>query len=882
MFFSWRWLLLAFAFTLSGGPLFAASARENRDYAAAVAAFQDGMYDRAEAALAQFIKKYPDSARTAEAVLLQSQAEIKQGKFADAIARLTSPDNQAKAGPLADEYFYWTGEGQFQGKIYRNAAQTWIALAQKFPESRRRLEAVVDAAAAFTELAEWRQTVVLLEEDNGVFQRVAQMDPAGEPVVRGKLLLAQAKFELRDFDGASAILEPLPDLPLLSPELRWQSGRLRYQALLAAGNTDGALAVTTNLLQTAQLETNSGWMAESVAMQADALEKLNRMTEAMSAYQENLTSNAPPERQREAVLKIAGLAVTQNQFSSATNALGKFLAQFTNSPAADIASLALGELDLKNCVTPAVATNQLPEVQGRFDGFIGTFTNSPLLGQAYLDRGWCEWFANDLTNSLDDFKTAAQKIAAQQLPPSEDLLVAWFKMGDAQFALGDFTDALENYRAVLDSLNLFPEASATLGDLALYQSLRASLELKDMAGATNALSEIFKKHPAGELAQSSSLLYGESVAGPDDARALFEQVARQAAGSALAPQIGLAIARTYERDRDWGNAITNYENWLAEFPTNDLRPRAGYSLAWSDYQAGNVTNAFSEFTNFVARFPLDGLAPQAQLWVADYFYNAGDYVNAEKNYKYIFQNTNWLASSLVNRTNLFYPAQLMAGRAAAARLGYPDAIRDYFSKLEADTNCPIDLRVQATFEHGRALMLSDSADTNNPLANFAVATNEFYQIVQLYPAGETNAQAWFYIGECNVQLGNYDAATNAYAQVFDSPSANISARSQAQTGFGIALEKKAALASGGEQAALLNLALDNYLKVINENEYNLKHGQPADSFWLKKAYLQAAPLAGMFYDPKVQEKFYKGLEQALPQLTDLVEQKISTLPPGKN
>jgi hypothetical protein len=133
-----------------------------------------------------------------------------------------------------------------------------------------------------------------------------------------------------------------------------------------------------------------------------------------------------------------------------------------------------------------------------------------------------------------------------------------------------------------------------------------------------------------------------------------------------------------------------------------------------------------------------------------------------------------------------------------------------------------------------------------------------------------------------VQITNYDAATNAFAQVFNSPSANISARSQSQIAFGVTLEKKAALASGSEQAALLSLALDNYINVIDENEYNLKHGQAAGSFWLKKAYLQAAPLVGMFYKPGAQENFYKSLEQALPQLTNLVEQKIAALPPSRN
>ena len=806
MVFLRQWLLILFALVLSGETIFAASAGENRDYAKAVAAFQIRIYDRAETLFAQFVDKYPNSDRVAEAALLQAQAQIKQGKFTNAIALLTDTNNLAKAGIQADEYVYWTGEAQFQGTNYPAAAETWTALAQNFPGSKLQLPAVVGAASALTTLAEWPLVVALLGETNGVFQRAAQLDPGDEQVAHGDLLLAQAKFNLKDFAGAFAILEPLLDSTTLKPELGWQCALLLYQVKSAAGENGAALAVTTNLLQIARLETNGGWIAEGVALQAGALAKSGLTNEAIAAYQENLTTNAPVERQREAVLKIAELAIAQKQFSVATNALGKFLAQFPDSPSADIAQLTLAEMRLKDYAASrdaGTATNQLSEVQARFDRFIGTFTNSPLLGRAYLDRGWCKVLAGNVPDSLDDFKMAAQKIAAQQLPPSDDLLVAWFKMGDAQFALGDFTGALENYRAVLASLKRFPGPDAPLGDLAWYQSLRASLELNDAAGASNAFVEIISRHPSGDLAQSSSLLYGESLASPAAARALFEKMAAQLAGSPLQPQIGLAVARTYERERNWPAAITNYQAWLTNFPASDLRPQAAYSLAWADFQAGNETNAFGQFTNFVAQFPTNGLAPLAQWWVADYFFRLDDFVSAEKNYKNIFQNPAWQGSPPENRTNLFYPAQLMAGRAAVARQDSTGAIGFYFMKLEQDTNCPIDLRVQATFAHGDALMRSDSTDTNNPLANFGLAiTNEFSQIVQLNPTNENGALAWFYIGDCNVQLANYDAATNAYAQAFNSPAANISLRSRAQVGFGMVLEKMAALTNGDDQTSL--------------------------------------------------------------------------------
>ena len=638
--------------------MLAASARENRDYAAAASAFQDGMYDRATNALTQFVVKYPNSSQVAEANLLLAQAELKQGNFADAITLLTDADNLVKAGKLADKYLDWTGEAQFLGTNYFDAAQTWIALAQKFPRSPTALPAVIKAASAFTKLSEWRQAVTLLEETNGVFQHAVRMNSENELVARGELLLAQAKFALKDFAGASAILEPLLDSKTLDPEFTRQCGLLFYQVKLASGETDAALAVTARLLQIAVREQDADWTAESMSLRAGALEKLGRADDAIAAYQENL-ANAPVDRQREAVLKIAELAIAQKQFLVATNALEKFLAQFPDSPSADIAQLTLAELHLKNYVAQLSATNQLPEVQARFDEFINTFTNSPFVGKAYLDRGWCNWLAGRIPESFDDFKTAAQKIAALQQPPSEDLLVAWFKMGDAQFAQGDFAGALENYRAVLDSLKLFPEASATLGDHALYQGVRASVKLNDMTDATNMVTQLLKNFPTSELAQGGALLVAESqtdLTQPANARALLEKFEAAFANSLLRPQVELAVARTYEREQNWAAAITNYASWLENFPTNDLRPQASYSLAWADFQAGNETNAFVQFTNFVAQFPANELAPLAQWWVADHFFRAGDYVAAERNYKYIFQNTDWQGSPLDNRTNLFYPA----------------------------------------------------------------------------------------------------------------------------------------------------------------------------------------------------------------------------------
>jgi len=873
-----RTILILGAVILSGGQLFAASTKEQRAYAAAVAEFQDEMWNLAETNFIQFLQKFPKSTNAPEAVLLQAQAEFKQGKLAQAIALLKA--RQAGAGHLADQYVYWIGEAQFQSVDLAAAAETFVGLARDFPESSLRLRAVVEAAAARAELGRWPEVGALLQETNGVFQRAVQLDPANELVTRGRLLLAQAALAQKDFGGAAATLASV-NPQALEPELGWQLAYLLYQVNLAMGDTNAALAATTNLLQIARLGNDESLRGESVALHADLLEQIGSNAEAQIAYQENLT-NAPVERQRQAVLKISELAAARGRFSTAEDSLGDFVARFPDSPAADIALLSLGELLLTNYVVsgPAgPATNQLQAAAAAFDRFLGTYPNSPLAGKAYLDRGWCEWLSYlgsgstaSTTNCLADFEAATQR----PLSP-EDLAVARFKMGDALFAQQNFANALKNYRSVIEEFTRFPTVMQSVGDLALSQSLRACMAMTNTVEAEKTMAQILKLYPASQDTGNNLLLMGEYLADldqPTNALALFQRFEAVVPDSPLRPQVELAIAYTCEQEQDWPAAIKKYENWLADFPTNALRPQADYALAHANYQAGNETNAFLRFTNFVAQYPTNDLTPLAQWWVAGHFFNAGDYPKAEKNYKFIFQNfaTNDLA----------YPAQMMAGRAAAARQDYPGAI-NYFSKLEVDTNCPMELRVQAAFAHGNALMQMDSTDTNNPLANFQTATRVFSQICQLYPTNEPGARAWIKIGDCELQLTNYDAATNAYAQVLDTNvQANISLRSQAQIGIGIALGKKADLAAGDDQTALFRLALENYLEVFDTwTGKNLRDGETADPFWVKEAGLQALPLIETLGAANP-DKFIDQMEQLLPQLKDSLEKSRAALPPPKN
>ncbi len=335
----------------------------------------------------------------------------------------------------------------------------------------------------------------------------------------------------------------------------------------------------------------------------------------------------------------------------------------------------------------------------------------------------------------------------------------------------------------------------SLEERALYQILRASIELKDQPAAQGALDTLLEKYSAGQDAAPGLLLAGQAFSdfsSPLSARETLGKFrGRQFTNSTLKPDVEFAIARTYDREQDWPGSITRYQAWLQDYPTNRLVSQVQYSLGRADFSAGDETGAFTVFTNFVARYPADGLAPLAQYWIADHFFRAGEFTGAETNYEAIFQTKAWLGSPLI------YAARYMAGRAAMGRQGFPDASH-YFEVLLDQTNCPPDIAVKARFAYGADLMLFDSGDTNNPQSNLQVAASIYNQIIQMYPTNQYGARAWGQMGDCVRQLGDFDGATNAYAQVLASPAADVAMRSRAQIELGITLEKKAKPMAGDQ------------------------------------------------------------------------------------
>ena len=394
---------------------------------------------------------------------------------------------------------------------------------------------------------------------------------------------------------------------------------------------------------------------------------------------------------------------------------------------------------------------------------------------------------------------------------------------------------------MVEDFTNFPAVTQILGDRALYQMVRANLELTNLDGANSAMDRLLKLYPASDLANNSILLVGEGLADarqPAAARAIFRKFRRvlpeftAAAGRSWPSRAPMSRTRT-----DWPAAIQPIRK-LAEGLSHQPPAVPGGLCAGLGIFSGGKRNECvrccspilsRSFPPMISpRWPNGGWPTIISVWAGRITWTRNEIT------KLLYQNTNWQGSPLIIQ------ARLMAGRAAMGLPSYKDAI-DHFTSLTSDTNCPPDLDVQALFALRQRADAAGFAGHQQAAGEFSTGHERVQPDLPVVSDQRTRLAGLVEIGDCALQLTNYDAATNAYAQVFDSPLADISARSQAQIGFGTRAGKK-----GGPGGRHHQTGCSSWPWIIISTCFNglknLRDGEPADPFWVKKAGLQALPL----------------------------------------
>jgi TolA-binding protein len=871
----WFHLGMVVAMLLSASRCLATDTDEDRLFKAARLAFQDEVWQRAAREFEEFTIRYPLSPRLSEAVLFQARALLNHGDFKSAISLLNQ--HVPQAGRWADEYLFWTAEAHFRKGDYAPAAETYGRLLAQHPDSPRALEAQIGEAASWGRSKRWDQVVTLLRRADGPLARSLAEGTAKDLVARGQMLLAEALLAGGDVAAAQAAAT-VPQLEQLDPLLEWRRVELLTRIWIAAGRLQDALAASTNLLTLAEAAKRPVLRHEAMLLQGRVFEQLGDVEAAAAAYRNNLPTNVPPVVQRQALLRLSDLLIARGRLGEARSAVEQFIALEPQTVGMELARITLGELKLRQHLqqqaqaltrpnaAPAQPTNLLEQAAADFAQVLSSATDPLILTRANIDQGWVQWLAEDFKGSAASFEKAATLA-----PDPREETVARFKWADSLYRLGNFPAARTNYEAVSTLARRAGGQVAELEEPALYQAMRSALAENQAGLANETLQTLLGRFPDGFHASSSVLLTGQGLerqGQPQAARQVFVEFLAANPETPLATEIRLAIARTYEAEQKWAEAIETYRAAGETSGEEALKARAEYFRAQTTALGGGEAEALGLFTNFLARFPNHALSARAQWWIADHFWRQGDYEKAELNYQLLFGN--WPTSPLA------YDARMMAGRAAMARASYANAI-NYFTNLTSDLSCPPDLKAQALFAYGGALMRDKPPDTNRPYANYDLALQVFREVERLYPSNDLAARAAGLVGNCHLVIAEadptrYALASNAYERAIQIPTASVSVRSEAEYGLAVVLEKLAAGKTDESRTHLLQAALERHLNILYGTL--LREGESADPYWTRKAGIDAGRIAESLQQWTEAKNIYETLLELLPSLQSLLENKI--------
>lgn len=862
---------------------------ELRDLAVADQASSDRNFDYAEKLYSEFITKYPASTLLTEALLGKAKALYWQQKFDDALSLLR--DNLPRAGAAADQFEYWIGENLFSKGDLDKAEAAFAGLISKYPASTNVLAAALAQADTQFQKRNYDRTVSLLNDPAGAFVKARAKDPQAEAGIRGVLLLGDALFELKRYKEIEPLLATLP--AQLSPRPAWRRAALLARTLIATGRAAQAQANMTNVLARAAATGDPEVIAETHALNGEVLEQLKRPAEALAAYAPNLKADVAENWRKQAIAKTVELTQASEGPASTIAKLELLSSKGLDASARDLVQLTMGELRLglfrglppaergESGKSSTSASNYLHGALGNFTNVINGFTNSPYLARAWLDRGWCNWYLQQWPAAAGAFGESVNRF-----PDGLEKAQALFKLGDSLYQQKQYEGALTNYAKLVRTLGEIPGVKKELLDQAYYQMIQAAIQTTNQPEAEFAVKALLAQFPGKFYAERGLLLVGQflnDIDQPAKSRAVMENFSNRFPNSTLAPEIELAIARTYELEDKWRPAASIYDSWIHHYTNHASLPSAMFQHAFDLYQADDLTNAVAGLTNFVARFPDNDLAAKAYLQLGNYYDSIKEYSLAELNYQQLFSGahyTNWPVSRLT------YEARIFAGRAALERQGYADARADLTSLLNKVESCPSndvdfvsanccprDIYAEALFAYGDVY----AADSTMDVKRFDTALTAFQHVVDDFPESTLVPAAWARVGECGMQLGLIAKATNAFLACMNHPLASVSERSQAEVELGQAIEKDAEKQPPAARPALLDAARDHYLNVFYQKNIDRKKGEVADNLWLKQSCEAAAKLARNRHNFAAAAGLYEHLREMLPVLSEYYDAQIREL-----
>ena len=757
------------------------------------AAYEDGLYRLARRRLEELVAGAPDKRRQAEGALWLARVQLASEKPEEALALLEAHGGQVRAAALAANFALARAQARFDLGQLAGAAAELDGFRETFAEQESSPRALHLLARVFMARADWdgaRETCALIEARHpaNAAAPAAWLDLADGLAGAGRREAALAALAHIETNYAGQAWSERATLKTVEMQLT-QGERPQAMERLKL------LAANTNLLP----ETR----AYGYRIVAQAVGAESNYPVALGMIDRSIAAAADPLQRLESQVVKAQLLLQSGRIDEGREAMRSVAAKVPDETRA--ARLQLGLADELSRM------GKWDEAAAEYQAWLEAFDGAAGTAEALAGRGWALWLAGHPEEAAAPFAraAAAESDPARRLPLLQ-------KLGDAQFASRQYSQAKESYAAVL-------AAAPAAGDLAARAQLQLA-ETELALGETEAgeirLLDLSRVQAETEWGRAAMMRLGALYEDRGALETAMEQYGRLIDTCAEPETCAKALlARGLIRYRmgAFPAAMDDFTRIRDQMPKTKPAAQATFMRGWCFYLMGKDAEALQVCERFLADEPASEFAPDVRFWLAEHAFNHGDYEAAERRFLQVAADH---PDSPRAGDALYW-----AGRAATARRNYLDANEHYNALMARDPDSP---RLAET--------LLAQGDVLSELGQFAAAILAFNEVIVKFPQAPEALVAWGRKGDCQYTLGQenparYEEALLSYRTLLDFAGAPADLRLQAGYKVGRCLEKM------GRATA----ALDRYMEVVYSF---LQESRPLAeaNVWFTRAAFGAAAL----------------------------------------
>lgn len=519
----------------------------------------------------------PESA--AEKAFHEARQLYDNGNMAEALAAFQHFEDEYKFSIAIPQAIHFQGWCWANSQKYQDAIDTFVRLITNYPTSALIPVALLKQAECYRELKNYAKAIEL-------YQRFETNYPKHELLPRAMLGEAWTLFLQNDLGTSQEVAEKIRTQVHYDPDVSLDISFLVGQIRIAEKDYDGAHQILGQIIpQRDDPRATQGFFQAGEAMfnakrYADAIpyyESVQSTSGALARVHEQINNLEP---QRAAYQQREELALYELNLSD----LRQLEVRFRTGP--DLHASALFRVaDCQRLLGhPQEATKAFREL-------LKAYPNDKLAEQAQFA------LIQVLTDhhQLDEADVETGKFQTKY-PNGTFATEALFLQAETLFGSGRFQEALDHFRQFA-AINKNPQLRETTD----FHIAACYYGLRDFDKARDGFLVFLKQNPDSKMVPEALLRLGRS----------YFELSQKATDSRVV-------------QADLTDAITNYEEIRAKFPTSELLPEVTFQLGYLHaYLAaqdvdkmGNFAKAVASFQEFVTRWPDNRLVPEALYQIA--------------------------------------------------------------------------------------------------------------------------------------------------------------------------------------------------------------------------------------------------------------------------